>query len=283
MIFVHVCKYTKNARPTGIEMDKNRKILITSCKGGVGKSTVTANLGYALALRGKKTLVIDFDLGNRTLDLILGCENKVLYDFCDLALGRVDARRAVIEDRRSANLYFCAAPARYGGDLDEAAVGEAIKKLEDEFDFDFILIDTSGGADKSVFLSAPFCKEALIITSQQPASVRAAEKSGVLLDEYGVAQQHLVINCFDCGADKESGRTGIIEIIDMTRTPIIGVIPYEQRLMLKQEKGLLSGESGKAKKSNASAAFSNIAARLCGEKASLFKGFRKINRKRLLG
>jgi len=270
---------TANSWYNNKTMNKTKKILITSCKGGVGKSTVAANLGYALAFRGHRTLLVDFDLGNRSLDLILGCENKVLYDFCDLAKGRIDARRAVIGDKRSSNLLFCAAPARYFGELDEASAAGAFKMLEDELELDFILIDTSGGADKSVSLSAPLCKEALIVTSQNPAAIRAAEKSGILLDEYGVDEQRLIINCFD-GPAKNSGRIGIIDIIDMTRTPIIGVVPYENRLMLHQEKGVLAAET---KRSNAAAAFSNIAARLCGDRVPLFGGFYRVNRKKLIG
>lgn len=263
-------------------MNKNRTILITSCKGGVGKSTIAANLGFALAKQGQKTLIIDFDLGNRSLDLILGWENHVLYDFCDIALERIGADKAIIPDKRSPNLFFCPAPAQYKGELDEKLVKTAIENIHKAHTFDFILIDTSGGADKSVFLSAPLCQEAIIVTSQQPISIRAAEKSGVILDEYGIGEQYLVINCFG-DRPRSANRMSIIEIIDATRTPIIGVVPYEQRLMLRQEQGILAGEvTEKSRATNASAAFNNIAKRLLCERVPLFCGFKRTNRKKLI-
>lgn len=269
-------------RRIGNEMNNHKTILITSCKGGVGKSTVTANLGFALAKRGLMTLMIDFDLGNRTLDLILGCENRVLYDFGDIACGRVEAGRVLLADPRSPNLFFCPAPAKYGDELDPDTVRFAFQQITATRPFDYILIDTSGGADQSVFLSAPLCEEVLIVTTQQPIAIRAAEKSGALLDGLGVGTQRLVINCFG-SRPKGANHLSIIEIIDAARTPIIGVVPYAERLMFKQEQGILAGElSERAKDANVAVAFQNIAARLCGEQVPLFSNFKGVNRKKLM-
>ncbi|MBQ9429854.1 MAG: P-loop NTPase [Clostridia bacterium] len=255
------------------------RILVTSCKGGVGKSTVSAGIAAALASRGKKVLLIDFDLGNRSLDLMLGLEDAVLYDVCDLAAGRIGADSAILIHPKYPNLAFVAAPFRYEGDLTAENFGRALSLLEETGDYDFVLIDTSGGAHESVALSAPFCETALIVSSQNPTSIRAAEKSGLILDEFGVGEQRLVINGFDMQKENLGKRAGVIEMIDRTRTPLCGIIPLDPRLTLLSEQGQTALDGGKT---NARTAFENIAGRLCGENIPLLRGFCGIRRKQLL-
>lgn len=260
-------------------------ILITSCKGGVGKSTITANLALALARRGKRVLALDCDFSNRTLDLLFGCEDAVLYDLFDVIAGRASADKAILSDPRAEALFLLPAPflgeresespdqtftERFGAVLSEAA--ESVKA-------DFVLIDTPGSADALLTLAAQNTDMALIVTGHHPAAIRGAEKTGILLDTRGVPKQKLIINRFDTEAVVDGRRPGINTIIDMTRTPILAVIPEDRGLELGQEVGRLYTES--AEKATARA-FDSLAARLCGEQIPLFAGMPRRLRRRLV-
>lgn len=255
------------------------RILVTSCKGGVGKSTVSAGIAIALSRMGKKVLLVDFDLGNRSLDLMLGMEDDLIYDICDLTSGRVDCESVVHLVPAYPNLAFIGAPFRYEGDMTETALADALHRLEEVYGFDFVLIDTSGGAHESVALAAPVSDIGIIVSSQNPTSIRAAEKSGLLLDEAGVTDQYLVINGFDMQPASATARAGVVEMIDRTRTRLLGIVPMDVRLTLLSEKGksVFEGED-----SNARRAFENIAARLGGTHVPLLDGFRGIKRQKLL-
>ena len=255
------------------------RILVTSCKGGVGKSTVSIGVATALASMGKRVLLIDFDLGNRSLDLMLGMQDDLIYDICDLTGGRADCASVVHLHPDHPNLAFIGAPFRYDGDADEASFAAAMDKLEKEFDFDYIFVDTSGGAHESVAIAAPACDTALIVSSQSPIAIRAAEKSGILLDEKEVSEQYLIINGLDTQTENLAKRTGIIEVIDRTRTPLIGIIPMDTRIALLSEQGKSVFDG---KKSNCRTAFENIAKRLCGVNVPLMKGFCGIKRDKFL-
>lgn len=256
------------------------RILVTSCKGGVGKSTVSANLALALARAGKHVLLIDFDLGNRTLDLLLGMQDSVIYDICDLMGGRVGCENAMHIYPACPNLAFIGAPFCYEGGRTETEFKQTLLRLEEVYAFDFILIDTSGGAHESVALSAPASDIGLIVSSQSPAAIRAAEKSGMILDEANMREQYLIINGFDTETKSLKERTGIMEMIDRTRTPLLGIIPMDPGVTLLAEKGksVFDGACG-----NCPAAFENIAARLRGVHVPLLHGFHGAKRRPLLG
>jgi len=248
--------------------NKAARILVTSCKGGVGKSTVCANLALALSLCGRKVLAVDMDIGNRALDLILGVEDAAFFSIEDVCAGSIGVDRAVISARE--NLLFISSPRRYRGSITKEKLKNAIDEASEVFSPDFILFDTSGGAGLSAELAACASDSALIITTQNPASVRAAEKTGEILDEYGIKEQSLIINCFDA---KSRDRAGIIEIIDYSKTKIAGVIPFDEKMAAASEKGLLAAE---IKRSPASLSFANTAARLCGENIPLLNKVRGI-------
>ena len=255
------------------------RILITSCKGGVGKSTVAVGIATALTELGRRVLLIDFDLGNPSLDLMLGMQDDVIYNICDAASGRASGEDAVHLHPLHPNLAFIGAPFRYEGDATEEGFAKVLCELEEAYGFDCILVDTSGGAHESVALSAPACDTALIVSSQNPTSIRAAEKSGMLLDEKNVGEQFLIINGFDTSKESFAKRAGVMEMIDRTRTPLLGIVPQDTRITLLSEEGKSVFD---AKKSNARTAFLNIAGRLCGEHIPLMKGFTGIRRNRFL-
>ena len=231
------------------------RILVTSCKGGVGKSTVSIGIATALATLGKRVLLIDFDLGNRSLDLMLGLEDSFIYDICDLVLGRADCESVVTLHPVYPNLAFIGAPFRYTEEITVEGFAEALDRLE-------TLYDT-----------------ALIVSSQNPTAIRAAEKSGMMLDENCVENQYLVINGMDTSPEGFNKRAGILEMIDRTRTPLIGIVPLDAHLSLLSEEGK---NVFYEKSSNSKTAFTNIARRLCKENVPLLDGFKKIRRKRFL-
>ncbi len=252
------------------------RILVTSCKGGVGKSTVSIGIATALAVMGRRVLLIDFDLGNRSLDLMLGMQDDIIYDIADLASGRSEPEDVVKVHHTYPNLAFIGAPFRYDGDISEEGFKTALEKLDETFEFDYIIVDTSGGAHESVSLSAPSCDSAIIVSSQSPIAIRAAEKSGMILDEYSIEEQFLIVNGFDMGAER---RAGVLEMIDRTRTPLLGIVPMDVKLSVLNEDGKNIFDS---KKCNSRTAFENIARRLAGESVPLLRGFVGIKRDKIL-
>ena len=261
-------------------------ILITSCKGGVGKSTVTANLALSLACKGKRVLAVDCDFSNRTLDLLFGCEDAVMYDLCDVIAGRAKIEEAILTDPRADGLKFLPAPF-LGADEPGALSDDTftpkfhhmLREAAARSEADFVLIDTPGSAEALLTLAAHSADMALIVTGHHPAAIRGAEKTGLLLDRRGVPRQKLIINRFDSDAVMDGHRLGINAMIDMTRTPILGIIPEDRSLELGQESGKLYAETAEK---NTVRAINNIAARLCGESVPLFAGFRHLRRRRLV-
>lgn len=248
-----------------------KTIIITSCKGGVGKSTVTANLAYALAARGKRVLALDCDFSNRSLDLIFGCEDSVVYDLCDVIYGRCDVERAILKDSRLDTLFFCAAPLETEEDFTAEQFNDVLRDAGEKLSLDYILVDTPGAVSETVELVSSAADMALIIVSHQPTAARAAERTGMTLDRLGVSDQRLIVNGFDADAVQNGLRTGINELIDKTHTRLIGIVPYEYELSLSQEFGRLCFEIDNKNMKRIQSAFANVAARLDGTGVPLFK------------
>ena len=226
--------------------------MITSSKGGVGKSTVAVNLAWAFARRGLTVLLLDFDLSNRSLDLMLGCADRVVYDIGDLLDRRVAAERAVLRMEDCPGLSLSP---------------------------DLVLVDTSGSADRSAAVAAPAMDAAFVIATQGQVAIRAAEASGMYLSEVGIRHIWLVVNRLEPDPAR-GGRATVRQIIDGTGLPLIGILPSDERMSLLQEQGLtvFAGETCR----NSRQGYTNIAARYCGEHVPLFDGFSHINRKKLL-
>lgn len=260
-------------------MNGTRIIMVTSCKGGVGKSTVSANLGIRLALDGKRTLIIDCDFGVRSLDLIMGLEDEVIFDITDIILRNISPEKALIKDSRSDNLYFCAAPYSYDTELDHDAFRNTLRNIGQSMNFDYIIVDTPGDTGSPFKLAAAAADTALVVSTYQPASIRAAERTGILLEECGVTDRKLIINCFQMDGKEFDGQPGILEIIDKTYIQLLGIIPYESRLTEAQSKG---EDVFTIPKSNTAYAFCNIAQRLEGRTVPLFTSFKKTKRAELL-
>lgn len=256
--------------------------MVTSCKGGVGKSTVAANLTMALSSMGKKCVLVDMDLGNRSLDLMLGCEDRVVYDISDVCMGKVGFERALISFDPPRSFYFCPAPYMYSDGMNEENLANALEALKRDISPDYIILDSSGGNDRSFELCSSAADTALVVCSRNPASIRGAGKSAAILDAAGVAEQYLVINSLELSKEDNEVRTGVLEMIDMTGVRIIGIIPKEWRIERLCERGKLAMES---KYAISKKAFLNTASRLTGERVPLLfkiKGLSERQRRRIL-
>lgn len=254
-----------------------KTIILTSFKGGVGKSTITANLAVTLARAGKRVLAVDCDFNMRCLDLIMGVENRVIYDISDIILRAVDPERAILHDSRSPNLFFLAAPYSDPGTITSEAFCRMIHDVGLSMGLDYILIDTPGDNGGPLRLAAAAADRALIIATHQPASIRAAEKTAIQLHDLGVEDRRLIINNFDFSAVKRGQRPGIIDIIDRTCVQLIGVIPFDYRMLQLQENGELIDT---LRSCDTVTAFQNIAQRIMHRNIQLplFTGFSHSDR-----
>lgn len=262
--------YIKHAKISTEDRTTVKITLITSCKGGVGKSTVAANLAMSLAARGKKVLLCDCDFDMRCLDLMLGVENEIMYDLYDAAKRGVDIEKVLIRDERCERLYFAAAPYKGGREITAEEFAGIIKSALEFESFDNIILDTPGSLGVPAVLESGVADSAVIVASHQPSSIRAAGQTGEYLAKCRINDQRLLINSFDMAAAVVGNRPGINEIIDRSFIQLCGIVPYEKALMVGAETGKLACQ---IKNSNAHVAFDNIAGRLCGMCVPLFYGF----------
>lgn len=252
------------------------RILVTSSKGGIGKSTISLGLALAFAGIGRRVLLCDCDLGGRCLDLLMGVENHVLFDIGDVAAGRTVPAKALLNPWDIPNLFFCPSPAFLNHeDVADGKLARALSALEAECEADHVICDTAGMM-WAPDIAAGFADTALVISTQQPASVRAAEACSIALDDKGLSDSRLIISMFEWKAAEKGSRAGIIDIIDGAGMRCAGVVPFDRTLML-------AGESGRRpSKSVAAKAFENIAARLEGDSVKLFSGMPGISGKKSL-
>ncbi len=251
-----------------------KRIIVTSAKGGIGKSTVAVGLAAALSRMGKRILLVDCDVGNRCVDLMLGLENEVLYDVDDVAAGRCAPEDALLSHPELVNLRIVAAP--LVGDAPHDRIG-ALTKLAEAAEADVVLLDTAGTGEFVRQIAGGFADGALVIATQQPTSLRAAERTALLMDELGALPCRLIISMFEEYAARDGIRAGLLEIIDKTHLRTVGVVPKDRSLLIAQESGSLPAE-----KSRAGRAFSNIAARLTGDEIPLFSGIKEIKTAKVL-
>lgn len=249
-------------------------VLFTSCKGGVGKSTVCANLAMAVAKRGRRVLLIDCDFGNRCLDLVAGFSSEVVYDITDIASGRISCERAVLKDRRSENLYFLAAPGGFDNRMSGYAFRSVMKKLYEMAHFDFIFIDTPGGISESLSHAASVADIAYIVVEPTRTAIRAAERTDTFLEMKGVPKRRLIVNKM-AGSSVDKAKREIVSIIDTTSVKLHGVIPYDPEFILAGNRGILVD---RMLSDNITNAFDNLAARTLGEGRRLFAGIKRLRK-----
>ncbi len=256
-----------------------RCVFVTSFKGGVGKSFVSANLAGALTSLGKKVLVADGDLGMRSMDILLGCESASLFDIKDVIVGACPVEKAIIKAERKGFPDFIPAPQTYDGSrLDPERTHALFTYLKSIYDY--VLIDSSAEYSPYYSLLASCADTAVIVTAHQSTAVRAAEKTASLLAKEGLKEQYLVINMFR----KKEAEKGLLPdpayIILHSAVPLLGIVPWDKNVALEAEKGGIAFCNPKGKAYPFEAAAVNIAYRLCGNEVPLFKGvYRTLRRK----
>lgn len=247
-----------------------RIIVVTSGKGGVGKTTSSAAIATGLAQKGQKTVVIDFDIGLRNLDLIMGCERRVVYDFVNVIQGDATLNQALIKDKRTENLYIL--PASQTRDKD-ALTHEGVEKvLNDlgEMEFDFIVCDSPAGIETGALMALYFADEAIITTNPEVSSVRDSDRIlGILASKSRRAEkgedpikEHLLLTRYNPGRVSRGDMLSMEDVLDILRIPLVGVIPESPSVLRASNQGepvILDKES------DAGQAYQDMVDRLLGE------------------
>ena len=242
-----------------------RVIVITSGKGGVGKTTTTANIGAALADKGHKVLLIDTDIGLRNLDVVMGLENRIVYDLIDVIEGRCRISQALIKDKRCQNLVLLpAAQIRDKNDVSTEQMKELIFSLKDSFDY--ILIDCPAGIEQGFKNAIAAADEAIVVTTPEVSATRDADRIIGLLEAAGIKNPRLVINRLRIDMVKDKNMLGVEDILDILAVKLLGVVPDDETVVISTNKGeplVYKGDSLAAK------AFKNIASRIEGTEVPL--------------
>lgn len=243
-----------------------RIIVMTSGKGGVGKTTCTANLGMALAQREQHVAVVDADFGLRNLDLLLGLENRIVFTALDVLAGECRIEKALVKDKRQPNLALLAAAQNRSK---EAITPQQMKQLVANLSgrFNFILIDSPAGIEMGFQNAIAPAREAIIVTTPEISAVRDADRVIGLLEASDVKVIKLIINRLKPAMVQEEQMMSVQDVLDILAVPLLGVIPDDERVIVSANRGepLVLEQ----KMSLAGIAFSNIARRLLGEQVPL--------------
>lgn len=235
-------------------------IVVTSGKGGVGKTTSTASLGAALALRGKRTLVVDADIGLRNLDVILGLENRIVFNLVDVVKGTCKASQAVIKSKKSNNLYLLPASQTDDKDVvDEAEIKAALDQFRREYHF--IIVDSPAGIEQGFRNASAAADSALVVTTPEVPAIRDADRVVGLLSSRGV-EPRLLINRIDPAMVERGDMLSVDDVQDILGIDLIGVVERDENIIVAANCGEPVVYN---QKSRAGQAFNRIAARLCGE------------------
>ncbi len=242
-----------------------RVIVITSGKGGVGKTTTTANIGAALADKGHKVLLIDTDIGLRNLDVVMGLENRIVYDLIDVIEGRCRVSQALIKDKRCPNLVLLpAAQIRDKNDVNTDQMKELIHSLKESFDY--ILIDCPAGIEQGFKNAIVAADEAIVVTTPEVSATRDADRIIGLLEAAGIKSPRIVVNRLRIDMVKEKNMLSVEDILDILAVKLLGVVPDDENVVISTNKGeplVYKGDSLAAK------AFKNIASRIEGVEVPL--------------
>ncbi len=224
----------------------SKVIVVTSGKGGVGKTTTSASMSAGLALKGYKVAVIDFDVGLRNLDLIMGCERRVVYDFVNVVQGEATLKQALIKDKKTDNLYILAASQTRDKDaLTSEGVGKVIEDLKKD-GFDYIICDSPAGIEKGAQLALYFADEAIIVTNPEVSSVRDSDRIlGVLQAKSQRAEkgeepivEHLVLTRYNPERVEQGEMLSVEDVIDLLSIKLLGVTPESEDVLNASNSGM---------------------------------------------
>lgn len=246
-------------------MMAGRAIVVTSGKGGVGKTTTVANIGTGLALRGKRVVLVDADIGLRNLDVVMGLENRIVYDLVNVAEKTCRLRQALIKDKRYETLYLL--PAAQTREKD-AVSPEQMKELCDELrqEFDYVIIDCPAGIEQGFKNAVAGVEEAIIVTTPEVSAVRDADRIIGLLQAHEIYDPRLVINRLRPEMVRKGDMMDIGDVNDILAINLLGVVPDDESIIISTNRG----EPAVAERnSKAGEAYRNIVGRIEGEEIPL--------------
>lgn len=251
-----------------------RIVVVTSGKGGVGKTTTSASFASGLALRGYKTAVIDFDVGLRNLDLIMGCERRVVYDLVNVLNGEATLTQALIKDKHCDNLFVLPASQTRDKDaLTEEGVEKVLKDLAD-MGFDYIVCDSPAGIEHGAVMALTFADEAVIVTNPEVSSVRDSDRIlGILQSKSRRAREgrepvkeHLVITRYSPKRANDGEMLSYGDVQEILRIPVLGVIPESEVVLQASNQGTPAIHM---EGSDVAQAYEDVVARFLGEEHAL--------------
>ncbi len=263
-----------------------RAIVVTSGKGGVGKTTTTANVGTALARQGEKVCVIDTDVGLRNLDVVMGLEGRVVFDLIDVFEGRCRLRQAVIRDKRVDSLYLLAASqTKDKSSLSETRMKETVRLLLDEEGFDRVIIDSPAGIESGFQTAASAADGALVVVNPEVSSVRDADRIIGLLEAREIHEVRLVVNRLRPEMVKRGDMLEVDDVLEILGVKLIGIVPEDERILVSTNVGNPAALDEAGARTSAGSAFRNIARRIRGEdvpylqlepQGGFFSGLRRL-------
>lgn len=251
-----------------------RIVVVTSGKGGVGKTTTSASFSAGLAMRGFKTAVIDFDVGLRNLDLIMGCERRVVYDFVNVIQGEATLNQALIRDKQLENLYIL--PASQTRDKD-ALTKEGVEKVLNDIkamEFEYIVCDSPAGIETGALMASYFADDAIVVTNPEVSSVRdsdrilgiLAAKSHRAVNNEEPIKEHLLLTRYNAKRVADGEMLSLQDIEDILRIKLIGVIPESEDVLQASNQGIPAIH---LRESDVAKAYQDVVARYLGEEVPL--------------
>jgi septum site-determining protein MinD len=236
-------------------------IVITSGKGGVGKTTASANIGAALAANGKRVVLVDADIGLRNLDVVMGLENRIVYDIVDVVEGVCRLRQALIKDKRYPDLYLLpAAQTKDKTAVSPAQMQQLCQKLKEEFDY--VIIDCPAGIEQGFKNAVAGADKAIVVTTPEISAVRDADRIIGLLEAAELRNPKLVVNRVRVEMVKKGDMMNTEDMIDILAIDLLGVVPDDESIVISTNRGEPVVNDGG---SMAGKAFNNIARRILGE------------------
>lgn len=239
-------------------------IVVTSGKGGVGKTTASANIGTGLAILGRRTVMIDTDIGLRNLDVVMGLENRIVYNLVDVVEGNCRMKQALIRDKRYPNLYLLpSAQTRDKSSVNPEQMRKLVEDLQD--DFDYILLDCPAGIEQGFKNAVAGAGRALVVTTPEVSAIRDADRIIGLLETGQMKSIHLIVNRVRQDMVRRGDMMSVDDVMDILAVPLIGAIPDDEAIVISTNQGEpLAGTD-----TPSGQAFLDICRRLLGEDVPL--------------
>ncbi|MCL2817564.1 MAG: septum site-determining protein MinD [Clostridiales bacterium] len=236
-------------------------IVITSGKGGVGKTTTTANIGTGLAILGKQVVMVDTDIGLRNLDVVLGLENRIVYDIVDVVKGNCRLKQALIKDKRFETMFLLpAAQTKDKTAISEEEMKELCEKLKEEFEY--VIVDCPAGIEHGFRNAIAGADKAIVVTTPEVSAVRDADRIIGLLEAAGIKETKLIINRIRTKMVKNGDMMSVADIMDILATDLLGIVPDDDAIVISTNRGEPTVIDDKTR---AGRAYRNISRRICGE------------------